>query len=174
MNFEFKNILQNELIRLEPLKEEDFEKLFKIASDPLIWQQHPNKDRYKKDVFQNFFEEGIKSASAFIIYDQQTNIPIGSSRYYDFNEQNKSVVIGYTFLARKYWGGKYNKALKGLMLNHAFNFVNTVIFHIGSTNIRSQRAIEKIGAKKVGEIEVDYPGEVNKLNFIYEITNGEY
>ncbi len=163
-------ILQNELIRIEPLKETDFDILYAIASDPLIWEQHPNKDRYKKDVFENFFRGAMESKGAFLVYDNETGKVIGSSRYYDVDEKANSVLIGYTFIARSHWGGKYNPSLKKLMLDYAFKFFEKVHFHIGANNIRSQKAIEKLGALKIGEIEVAYFGEATKSNFVYEIS----
>lgn len=161
--------LTNELVILEPLRASDFEKLFSVACDPLIWEQHPNKDRYKRNVFEVFFKGAIESKGAYIIYDAQTNAPIGSSRYYDFNKEKDSVTIGYTFFARSHWGSTFNHATKKLMLDHAFKHVSSVHFHIGAVNIRSQKAISKLGAVKIGEIEMEYYGESSKLNFIYEI-----
>lgn len=162
-------ILENEFVKIRPLKQSDFEELYTVASDPLIWEQHPNPDRYKRAVFETFFKGAIESGGAFIIFDKQTNEVIGSSRYYDYDEKNKSILIGYTFFARNHWGGKYNSSVKQLMIQHAFQFVDTVIFHIGANNIRSQKAIERIGANKIGELEVEYYGEPSKLNFVYEI-----
>jgi RimJ/RimL family protein N-acetyltransferase len=167
MLFDLRPILENEFVRIRPLQADDFEDLYAIASDPLIWEQHPNPDRYKKEVFQTFFKGAMESEAAFLVFDQQSSKAIGSSRYYDLNEIQNSVAIGYTFLNRKYWGGTYNPALKTLMLEHAFQFVNQVIFHIGAHNLRSQKAIEKLGAKKINEIEMEYYGETNRLNFVY-------
>ena len=161
--------LQNERIRLVPLQESDFDELFSVASDPLIWEQHPNKLRYQKDVFQNFFEGAMQSKGAFFIREATTNEPIGSTRFYDYNENEKSVLIGYTFIGRKFWGNGYNSALKKLMMDYAFQYVDTINFHIGAYNIRSQKAIEKIGAQKIDEFEVEYYGEDSKLNYIYQI-----
>jgi RimJ/RimL family protein N-acetyltransferase len=161
---------KNELVTLVPLQENDFEALYQVASDPLIWEQHPNKLRYQKEVFQNYFEGAIHSEGAFFIREATTNEPIGSTRFYDYNEIENSVLIGYTFIGRKFWGNGYNKALKILMLDYAFQFVDKVYFHIGAKNIRSQKAIEKIGAIKVDEFEVTYYGEESKLNFIYVIN----
>ncbi len=161
--------LGNELIKIVPLQEADFDKLFAIASDELLWEQHPNKDRYKKDVFQIFFKGAMESKGAFIVYDAATNLPIGSSRYYDYNETDKSIAIGYTFIARTHWGLGFNKALKIAMLGYAFKFADTVIFHVGACNLRSQKAIQKLGAIKVQEIEMAYVGEANRLNFEYHL-----
>lgn len=161
--------LENELIKLVPLNENDFEVLYSVASDKLIWEQHPNKLRYQKEVFQNFFEGAIQSKGAFFVRDAKTNEPIGSSRFYDYNENEKSVLIGYTFIGRKFWGNGYNKALKKLMMDYAFQYVDTIYFHIGALNIRSQKAIEKIGATKIDEFEVEYYGEESKMNYIYQI-----
>lgn len=161
--------LQNEFIKLVPLKESDFEILYKVASDPLIWEQHPNKNRWQREVFQNFFKGAIESKGAFLIYDVKTNEVIGSSRFYDWNEEKNNVSIGYTFYARNYWGGKYNPSAKHLMMQHAFKYVDSVIFHIGADNIRSQKAILKLGAIKIAEEEIAYYGEDCKLNFVYQI-----
>ncbi|NNT71208.1 GNAT family N-acetyltransferase [Flavobacterium sp. IMCC34852] len=161
--------LKNELIQLIPLQETDFEELYAIASDPLVWEQHPNKLRYQREVFQNYFEGAMLSKGAFLIRDTKTNEAVGSSRFYDFNEKENSILIGYTFIGRKFWGNGYNKALKKIMLDYAFQEVNKVYFHIGAHNIRSQKAIEKIGAIKVDEFEVEYYGEEAKLNFVYLI-----
>ncbi len=159
--------LADEFVKLSPLKPGDFDKLYQVASDPLIWEQHPNKDRYKKEVFEIFFEGAIRSGGAFIVSDAKTGAVIGSSRFYKSDKDHYA--IGYTFLARDHWGTTHNRALKKLMLGHAFKFVDKIIFHIGANNTRSQKAIEKMGAKKIGEEEMEYYGEAKKLNFIYEI-----
>ncbi|MDF2451422.1 MAG: family N-acetyltransferase [Bacteroidota bacterium] len=165
--FELKPTLRNEFVRIHPLQSGDFETLYAVASDPLIWEQHPNPDRYKRDVFETFFKGAMESGAAFLVFDQQSGKVIGSSRYYELDKVQNSVAIGYTFLDRNHWGGIYNPALKTLMMEHAFQFVNRVIFHIGATNIRSQKAIERLGAKKISEVEMEYYGEANRLNFVY-------
>lgn len=172
--FELQPQLENDLIRIQPLKKEDFEMLFKVASDPLVWEQHPNKDRYKKEVFQTFFQGALESGGAFLVYNNQTGILIGSSRFYELNDVEKTVCIGYTFIARDHWGKSYNFALKTLMLNYAFEFVDKVIFHIGANNIRSQKAIHKLGAVKFAEHEMEYYGEQKKLNFYFQIEKQKW
>jgi RimJ/RimL family protein N-acetyltransferase len=162
-------ILENEFVKLVPLKEGDLELLYQVASDPLIWEQHPNRNRWQKEVFANFFEGAVKSGGAYMIYDAKTNEAIGSSRFYDHIPEKSEVSIGYTFFARSHWGGKYNPSAKQLMMDHAFNFVDHVIFHIGANNVRSQKAIERLGAVKIAEQEMAYYGEDTKLNFIYSI-----
>lgn len=169
MNFNLQPTLANDLITVVPLKEEDFEALFAVASDPLIWEQHPNKDRYKRAVFENFFKGAIEAKGAFIVYENETKKVVGSSRYYDLDESDSSVAVGYTFIAREFWGKGHNQALKTLMFNHAFQFVDKVILHIGATNFRSQKATEKLGAVKIAELEVAYYGEPLKWNFVYQI-----
>lgn len=168
-SFNLQPTLENEFIRIVPLEADDFERLYAIASDPLIWEQHPNKDRYKREVFETFFKGAMESQGAFLVYDQKTGTVIGSSRYYEADEKKKSIAIGYTFLARDHWGGTYNPALKDLMMKHAFQHFDAVIYHIGAFNIRSQKAMEKLGGKKIAELEMEYYGEPNKLNFVYEI-----
>lgn len=171
MTFDLQPHLQNEFVKLIPLKESDFETLYRVASDPLIWEQHPNKNRWKRDVFENFFKGAIESKGAFIIYDAKTNEAIGSSRFYDWIPEKNEVSIGYTFFARSHWGGTYNPSAKQLMMKHAFQYVDNIIFHIGANNIRSQKAIERLGAIKIDEQEIAYYGEDSKLNYIYRIQN---
>ena len=162
--------LINDLIELIPLESNHFEMLFEVAGDPLIWEQHPNKNRYQKEVFKIFFEGAMQSEGAFLIIDAATKSVVGSSRFYDFDEKENAVLIGYTFIARKYWGKGFNKSLKNLMLAYAFEFVDKIYFHIGSQNLRSQMAIEKIGAQKMDEKLIEYFGETPKLNYIYLIN----
>jgi len=153
-------VLENDLTRIRPLAKSDFDELFEVASDPLIWEQHPSPDRYKKEIFQIYFDGAIQSGTAFIILDKSANKIIGSTRYYDYKKEDSSVAIGYTFLVREYWGGLYNKSSKKLLLDHAFRFVNKVYFHIGTDNMRSQKAILNIGAVKVGEADFDFNGKM--------------
>lgn len=161
--------LKNELISLQPLKSSDFEALFAVASDPEIWTQHPNKTRYQRDQFENYFKGAIDSGGAFLILDARLNI-IGCSRYYNHDATDSSIFIGYTFLGKNYWGKGYNKAFKTIMLDYILEFVEKVNFHVGATNFRSQQAMKKLGAVKTGEIEVPYFGEPVSANFVYEIT----
>lgn len=172
--FNFQPTLENDFIKIQPLKTSDFESLYKIASDPLLWAQHPNKDRYKKEVFEQFFIEGIESKGAFLVFDNKTNQVIGSSRFYELDKNQKSIVIGFTFIARSHWGTNHNKDLKTLMLDYAFQFVDKVIFHIGINNIRSQKATEKLGAIKIGQMDKGYVGEEKKINFIYELNKATW
>ena len=166
INFDLRpEVLEDDLIKIVPLVETDFERLFKVASDPLIWEQHPDRDRHKREVFQQFFDASVKSKSAFLIFDRNTSELIGSTRYHDYDSINSRVAIGYTFLDRKYWGGRYNNAMKKILLDYAFQNVESVIFQIGSTNIRAQKAIIKIGANKINEIDFDLNG---KKLLVYE------
>jgi RimJ/RimL family protein N-acetyltransferase len=174
MTVSLQPVLENELIRLQPLQQSDFEALYQVASDPLIWEQHPNKNRWQRAEFETYFEGAMQSKGALLAIDRQTGDLAGSSRFYDYNEAASSLLIGYTFIARKYWGGQYNPAMKALMINHAFQFVNTVLFHIGAQNMRSQTAIGRIGAVKQKEIAVAYYGEPEKLNFEYALQKSDW
>src|SRR5262245_46466223 len=167
MSFDLQPILKGELIELRPLRHEDFDVIYAVASDSLIWEQHPAKDRYKKEVFVDFFREALESGGALIVIDRKNGQVIGSSRFYGYDAEKSEIEIGWTFLARSYWGGIYNRELKGLMLRHAFQFARRVIFLVGPQNFRSQKALEKIGAVRVGSTRRD-PG--GRENFVYEIT----
>jgi len=170
MNFNLQPILKGELLELRPLSPKDFDSLFNVASDPLIWEQHPANNRHEKNVFENFFHDAINSGGALVAIDSKNNNIIGSSRYHGYNPDKSEVEIGWTFLARSYWGGVYNKEMKRLMLEHAFKFVNSVIFVVGVENIRSQRAVLKIGGKRVGTGKDDGGNE----SYIYQILKSDY
>jgi RimJ/RimL family protein N-acetyltransferase len=166
--------LTNEFVTARPLQAGDYEALYLAASDPLIWEQHPNKYRYKRDVFQNYFEGAMLSGGALLVADTKTGEVIGSSRYSDYDEANNTISIGYTFFVRSHWGKGHNYALKRLMLAHIFQYVNTVNFFIGAVNKRSQLSLERFGAIKTGEVQMAYFGEVPKLDFRYEITKEQW
>jgi RimJ/RimL family protein N-acetyltransferase len=161
--------LRGELIELRPLTLEDWDDLFDVASDPLIWEQHPERDRYKEDVFTIFFKEALESGGAFIIIDRKTQQIIGSTRFYGYDPEKSEIEIGWTFLARKYWGGRFNAEMKRLMLNHAFKFVESVVFFVGEDNVRSQKAMENVGAIKVGTATRAYGNHPPALNVKYVI-----
>lgn len=167
--FDLQPTLQASLVKIRPLRAADFEALYAVASDPLIWEQHPNPNRYQIAEFSNFFEGALSSGGAFLILDAQTDQPIGSSRFYDWNQETESIFIGYTFFARAFWGGRYNRSVKTLMIDHALQFVDKVYFHIGANNLRSQRSLERLGGLKTGEIHVAYHKEPTRHNFAYEI-----
>jgi RimJ/RimL family protein N-acetyltransferase len=156
LSFELQPNLKGELIELRPLTTDDWDDLFPVASDPLIWEQHPESDRYKKDVFKVFFKEALECGGAFVIIDPRTQQIIGSTRFYGYDPEKSEIEIGWTFLARGYWGGRYNWELKRLMLAHAFKFVEKVVFYVGENNIRSQKATEKIGAIRSGTVMKAY------------------
>lgn len=163
----FDVVLENEILRLLPLKLIHFEELYTIASDKEIWEQHPQNDRWKREVFEIYFNSAIESNSAFLIVAQSNNQIIGCTRYYEFNEIEKSIAIGYTFLAKKFWGGFINSSLKKLMINYAFDSVDKIYFHVGSQNIRSQKAIEKLGALLIKTEVTPLLDKPDKISLIY-------
>src|SRR5712675_1320679 len=134
MIFELQPHLKGELIELRPLNPKDWDELFAVASDSLIWEQHPEADRYKEEVFRIFFKDAMESGGAFVIMDRKTQGIIGSTRFYGYDLEKSEIEIGWTFLARKYWGGQYNAEMKRLLLNYAFRFVESVVFFVGETN----------------------------------------
>jgi N-acetyltransferase len=169
MLFDLQPHLKGELIELRPLRADDWDGLFAVASDPLIWGQHPESDRYREDVFKIFFEDALRSGGAFVVVDTKTQQIIGSTRFHGYNPEESEIEIGWTFLARKYWGGRYNREMKQLMLAHAFKFVENVVFYVGENNIRSRRATEKIGAIKSGMVKKGYGNRPPHLNVRYVI-----
>ncbi|WP_163411566.1 GNAT family N-acetyltransferase [Flavobacterium ajazii] len=164
-------ILENEITKLIPLQEEHFEALFDAASDPLIWEQNPVKDRYQREGFKAFFEI-IITKNPFLILDKQTNEIMGTTSFYDYNSEKSNIAIGYTFIKRKYWGGPYNKSNKKLLIDYAFQYVDSVIFHVGAENFRSQKAVLKLGAEKINDVVFQIKG-VDVPYYEYELVNSK-
>ena len=143
--FDLQPTLEGERVIIRPVVDSDRAGMFAAAADPKVWEQHPVQDRYREDMFNRFFDETLACGSALTFVDRATGSIIGSSRYYGLDPARSEIEIGWTFLARDYWGGSYNREIKQLMLDHAFRFVDTVVFWIGEQNMRSRRAMEKIG-----------------------------
>lgn len=153
MDFKLQPILENEKIRLRPLQQSDFEPLYAVASDPLIWEQHQNSDRHTIENFTKYFNEGIASKGALAILDTKTKKIIGSSRFKIIDAYAGVVEIGWSFLSKDYWGGVYNRAFKKLMVNYALEYFTKVVFYVNPKNIRSQKAMEKLGARRMKYLE---------------------
>ena len=166
MPFELQPTLTGKLVVLRPLLEDDFEALYAVAADPLVWEQHPASNRHEPEVFRALFRESMDSGGCLVAIDADNGRVIGSSRFHGYNEAASEIEIGWSFLARRYWGGKYNGEMKRLMLEHAFRFVQRVLFLVGPDNIRSQRAVEKIGAIRAGS-RADASG---RESFVYAIA----
>jgi N-acetyltransferase len=166
--------LEDNLVKLRPLSDADFETLYEVAKDPLIWEQHPEKNRCELPIFKNFFKEAIGSKGAFLIIDKSKNLVMGSSRFKKIEGADNALEIGWTFLSRDYWGGHYNRAVKKLMLDYAFKFVDDVIFYIGKDNIRSQKAVEKIGGIKISELKYRHLVNKDTNNFTFLINRNKW
>jgi len=167
--FDLQPVLEGDLLRLRPLGPDDWDELYAVASDPLIWEQHPISDRYQEKVFRGFFREALDSGGALLAIDRKDGRIIGSSRFHGHDQEKREIEIGWTFLARSHWGGVYNGEMKQLMLRHAFRFVKSVIFLVGPRNLRSQKAVLKTGAVRAGS-RIDAGG---RESFVYRLeTSG--
>jgi RimJ/RimL family protein N-acetyltransferase len=152
MPLELQPTLDGPRLHLRPLREDDFDALYDVASDPLVWEQHPNSDRWQRSVFEGFFREAMESRGALVVIDRDAGRVVGSSRFFGYDPESSQVEIGWSFLARSHWGGSYNREMKDLMLRHALQVVDRVIFLVGPNNLRSQKAMLKLGAQPLGEM----------------------
>ncbi|MGB4770056.1 MAG: GNAT family N-acetyltransferase [Chitinophagaceae bacterium] len=167
-------VLEDESVMLRPLQHSDFESLYVVASDPLIWEQHPNPNRYQRAVFENYFKGAMESGGAYLIIDKTSNLVIGCSRFYDHDPENKTVMIGYTFFSRSVWGKGHNQATKHLMMNYAFQFVDEILFHVGEYNTRSRIAMTRLGAELLRMETVAYYGEPERVNCVFRIRKNDF
>ena len=138
--------LEGKRLLLRPLRETDWDALFEVASDPLVWEVHPAHDRWQEPVFRAFFADALAKGGALVVIERDGGQIVGSSRFQNYCEDHGgSVEIGWTFLARSHWVGATNRELKRLMLRHALAAVEWVHFIVGEDNIRSRKAMTKIG-----------------------------
>ena len=143
----FRHPFQTEHFSLEPLTPNVFDALYVVAGDPLLWEQHPEADRWKPSKFQRFFQGGLANElGCFVIREKPNGRSAGSSRFYGYDEDNRCIRIGYTFIAREFWGTSANREIKEAMLLRAFNVVDRIFFDIGPHNFRSIAAVKKLGA----------------------------
>jgi N-acetyltransferase len=170
---DFQPTLIGPTVTERPMSVSDWPQLFAAGADPEIWKVHPVSDRYTEPVFRKFFDGGIESKKAFVFVDRASNRLIGSSRYNDYKPDESEVEIGWTFLARSHWGGATNREVKRLMLDHAFGFVDTVVFWVGEKNFRSQGAMKKIGGVLRDGI-FERPVSDGTPYVIFEITKDRY
>jgi RimJ/RimL family protein N-acetyltransferase len=161
--------LEGKRVTVRPIVTSDWDGLFAAAADAKIWELHPAPDRYLEAVFREYFDGALGCQSAFTFVDRESGKPIGSSRYHGYDPVRREVEIGWTFLSREYWGGSYNAEIKQLMLGHAFTFADTALFWVGDTNLRSRRAMEKIGGILRDGIQFrDFSGDMPYV--VYEIS----
>jgi RimJ/RimL family protein N-acetyltransferase len=164
--------LVGDLVELRPLAPEDWDGLFAVAADPKIWEQHPQANRYQPDVFRTFFQDALDSGGALVVIDRLTQRIIGSSRFVWYDKPNRTIEIGWTFLARAHWGGRYNGEMKRLMIEHALRFADRIVFVIGPDNLRSRKAIERIGATLTDRRERGTAADGRALELVlYEIRS---
>jgi RimJ/RimL family protein N-acetyltransferase len=161
------------LVRLVPLRPDNFSELYECARDPLIWEQHPEPARYTRPVFERYFQTIIDSGGALTILDNLSGRIIGASTFYGHDAVNREVKIGYTFLERVFWSKGYNPEVKTLMLDHAFRFVDRVLFEVGAGNMRSQKALRNIGATPLYETTVQGLNGAPMPCVVFGITNAQ-
>jgi N-acetyltransferase len=162
-------VLAGELVRIRPLRSDDWDALYAVASDPLIWALHPAKDRWQEGNFRQFFAEALACGGGLVIEDKATGAVIGSSRYDCYVPAEDEIEIGWTFLARAYWGGTYNREVKRLMLDHIHAHVGTVVFLVGEHNLRSRGAMAKIGGTLIPGRHHRGGGKLFPDHVVYEI-----
>jgi len=162
-------VLVGDLVEIRPSTAADWDALFAVASDPLVWEVHPAHDRWQEPVFRAYFDAGLASGGALTIIDKATGAVIGSSRYDNWVPEAGEIEIGWTYLSRAYWGGTYNREIKRLMLDHIHRFVETVVFTVGEGNVRSRGAMTKIGGVLRPGVEMRLMAGEMKPHVIFEI-----
>jgi N-acetyltransferase len=174
IEFNLQPTLENDLLIIRPMQDDDFEAIYQVASDPLIWAQHPAKDRYKREIFTETFIKSIATGKPLMVIDKKTNAIIGSTRFNHVKEPVNAIEIGWSFLARAYWGGDYNKSQKHLLMDYAFQHVNNVLFYIHQDNTRSRKGVEKLGGKLIKSLDYWTLETRSETDVIYKMSKIKY
>lgn len=164
MDFDLQPTLNGEHLQLRPLRPDDLDALWEVARDPLVWDQHPDQTRHTRIGFERFFADAL-AGGALAVIERSSGRIIGSTRFYEWDPAVREVAIGYTFLAREFWGGAANREMKRLLIEHASRHVHAIWFHVGKANLRSRRAMEKIGGEAALEAQRPQNGEM--IDFVY-------
>jgi RimJ/RimL family protein N-acetyltransferase len=173
--FDKQPLLHGELVRLRPLIATDYDELYSVASDPELWTLHPARDRWREPIFRPLFQASLESGGAMVVIDNGSDRIIGSSRYHVPEPGSGRAEVGWSFLSRSHWGGAWNREVKRLLLTHAFQFVDAVYFRVAETNLRSRRAMEKLGARLADQTDIlTMPDGTPVMHVVYEISKTEF
>lgn len=167
-------VLEGERLLLRPLRPDDWAALYGVAANPQVWELHPANDRWQEAIFRSFFDDALAQGGALAVIDKVSGALIGSSRFQSHRPEESEVEIGWTFLATSHWGGATNREMKRLMLTHALQFVETVVFRVGETNLRSRGAMEKIGGRLTDRREVIEVTSGSAVHVVYKITRESF
>lgn len=178
-------ILENRRFRIEPLTVEHKDYLAVAANDKQIWEQHPATDRWKPEVFSEYFDTIMSLGGGFVIIDKFAPSPgiIGMTRFYvhdNYDPENKlpegnkqDWAIGFTFIERRYWGNGANKIIKHMMMEYAFETVESIWIDADPHNIRSIKSIKNLGCEPIYEDEFDYFGTGEPQPFVCHLMSKE-
>jgi RimJ/RimL family protein N-acetyltransferase len=168
-------VLEGERLLLRPLAPDDWAALFAVASDPDVWAQHPAHDRWQEPVFRAFFADALANEGALVVIEKASGEIVGSSRFQGYDPADGgSVEIGWTFLARRLWGGGYNAEMKRLMLAHALQYVERVLFRVGESNVVSRGAMKNIGGRLTDRTDITVLAGEPILHVVYEIDRASF
>ena len=169
-------------VQLQPLKEDHFEELVNLGNDKAIWQHIPVAMNTQFDRLQalisGMVEKGKGTQFPFAILHKASGRLIGSTRFMDMHQQHLKLEIGWTWLHPDHWGTRANPECKLLLLSHCFEVLKTRRVHLKTDehNIRSRKAIAKIGASFEGILRYDMiRANGTKRNSAYfSITDDEW
>jgi N-acetyltransferase len=174
MNFDFQPTLTGDLIAMRPYAPVDFEALYAVASDPLIWELHPVPERSQRPYFQANVDDALADEGGLVAIERASGEIVGFSRYSQNYVGEGEMEIGWTFLSRPLWGGQHNRDMKRIMLTHALVSFPRVIFRVGDMNWRSRGAMTKIGAVLIPWDECITALGRDMRNVAFEITRESF
>lgn len=169
--------MEGERVKLAPLTLEHVQPLFDCSRDPAIWAAYPIRIERVEEMEQ-FVRKALDGRDRgeqypYAVYDKALDAYVGSTRFLRIAKEHRNLNIGSTWYSSEVWRTRVNTETKYLLLRHAFEQAEVIRVEIvtSTDNLRSQRAIERLGAVREGLLRKKYYG----LDyFVYAIVNEEW
>lgn len=183
LNFRHEYILENDIVRLTPLQENDFDKLVHFSiEEPELWThsslQADSPEKLKLYLKRALEDRENQNAYAFLVFDKRTNQYAGSTRFYDIQLKNATLQLGFTWYGKAFHGTGLNKNCKYLMLEFAFDTLQMerVEFRADNDNARSIQAMKSIGCTVEGILRSNMykPDGTRRDSIVLSILKGEW
>tara|TARA_R110002110_G_scaffold110071_4_gene274411 strand:+ start:38714 stop:39313 length:600 start_codon:yes stop_codon:yes gene_type:complete len=173
-------VLRGQYIRLEPLSQDHAQGLFNRGRHAPDWQFMPRSCFIDLADTRQWIDEALAAADQqpWAIVENAKNKIVGSTRYLNIRPEHRSLEIGWTWLGQEWQRTGVNTEAKSLLLGNAFERLHClrVEFKVDARNLRSQRALERIGAMREGVLRkhMVVQGDFSRDSVYFSVIDSEW